>query len=307
MEKSNGTKMKNHWVVHWFLNDRDGIVFTDIEKFHIKIFEKYKYFILSNIDKITISFAKTDKTNPLLIQYIEKTLAQMFYGKEIVFQIRNNIQRVGEFQTFRDDVLMNIGTNEKILYTHIKGSYRIKAEPRIMKGELLWILNMYRVVFSKQLVDSLDYFIMSGPDFSIYDASFHTIKSKRWDPHLHILQTYLLPLKSKLDKVTKNQSLIKYVNAIDQFKIKKPWAYLGTFYWMNMDTLGSYLKSSGFSKNDIISIVNEFQKYDRVNLPSSVTNLNGHKSQMSFANNVSEYFLPSIVDMKNCSLFKLKD
>ena len=61
----------NHWVIHWFLIDRDGVALTKIDQFHLKIFEKYKSFIMTNFDKITISFAKTEKTDPMLIQYIK--------------------------------------------------------------------------------------------------------------------------------------------------------------------------------------------------------------------------------------------
>lgn len=302
MEKSNSTK----WVIHWFLIDRNELEFTDIEKFHLKVFEKYKPFILSNIDKIIVSFAKTSNTNPSLIQYIEKSLELLFNGKEIVFQVRENNQKVGEFETFRDNVLANIGSNEKILYTHIKGAYRTKAVPKILKKELLWIWNMYRVVFNKQLINSIDDFIMSGPDFSIYDESFHSIKIGTWNPHLHILRTYLLPLKDKLSSLDNSEAMRKYVKNLDEFKHKKPWAYLGTFYWINMGKLGNYLEENGFLKNDILEITSEFQKYDRpLNMPSAITSLNGNKVIMSFANNVSEYFLPSIVDISKCSFFKL--
>ena len=297
----------NHWVVHWFLIDRNEIDLTNVEQFHLKVFSKYKNFIMSNFDKITISFAKTEKTNPALIKYIEHTISILFDGKKIDFQIRNNNQKVGEFETFKDNVLSNIDTTEKILYTHIKGVYRTSVFPSLMKRELMWIWKMYQVVFSAQTLKSLDNYVMCGPDFSVYDSAFHVIKTGKWNPILHIYSTYTLPLKKEIEKHS-NKLLKKYVDNLPDLKNKKPWAYLGTFYWINMDKISNYMKDKGFSKEDIMTIANEFQKYDRPsNMNNNTTNLNGHVVKMSFANNVSEYFLPSIVDMKNCSFFKLKD
>ena len=299
----------NHWVVHWFLIDRDGIALTDIEQFHLKVFSKYHDFIMANIDKITISFAKTSKTSPELISLIERTLSFLFSGKKIEFQIRDNNQKVGEFETFRDNVLCNIGSNEKILYTHIKGVYRINAVPMILKKELIWIWNMYKVVFSSQSLESLDEFIMAGPDFSIYDTAFNTIKTKRWNPIAHIYKTYIKPLTINLEKDNSNDLIKRFIELLpNDANNKLPWAYLGTFYWINASTLESYLNSIGFSKEDIVSIAGEFQKYDRPStLNNATTNLNGNVVKMTFANNVSEYFLPSIVEMKRCSFFKFKD
>ena len=301
---SNSTK---HWVVHWFLIDRDDIAFTNIEQFHLKVFEKYKSFIMTNFDKITISFAKTDKTNPILINYIEHSIELMFLGKNIEFQIRNNNQRVGEFETFRDNVLDKIDSSEKILYTHIKGVYRVTTYPELLKRELLWIWKMYQVVFNNQSMNSLDDFIMSGPDFSIYDSAFNVIKTGKWNPVKHIFKTYLSPLKIELEKDKDNQLLKKYIDVIPNMKERLPWAYLGTFYWINTEKLKSYIEEIGFSKNDILSIADEFQKYDRPkNMNNATSKLNGCIVKFSFANNVSEYFLPSIVDAKKCSFFKIK-
>ena len=126
----------NHWVLHWFLMDRNEVALTKMEQFHFKVFEKYKSFITSNFDKITISLAKTDKTDPMLIQYIENLVKLMFPGKNIDFQIRNNNQRTGEFNTFRDNVLSSIGSPEKILYTHMKGVYRTSVTPSLLKKEM---------------------------------------------------------------------------------------------------------------------------------------------------------------------------
>lgn len=298
----------NHWVIHWFLMDRNEIDLTNIEQFHVKVFEKYKNFILSTFDKITISFAKTEKTNPMLIQYIEHILEILFDGKKIDFKIKDNNQKVGEFETFRDNVLQNIDTNENILYTHIKGVYRIKAVPSLLKKEIIWIWKMYQVVFNDELLKFLNDNVMCGPDFSIYDSAFHTIKTGKWNPIAHIYKTYTLPLKKELEKNKGNKVINKYVDILPDMNKKSPWAYLGTFYWINMNRLCSYIKEKGFSKEDIIIISNEFQKYNRPsNINSGVTNLNGHVERMTFANNVSEYFLPSIVEMKNCSFFKLKE
>lgn len=302
------TNLINHWVIHWFLIDRDEIALTNVEQFHLKIFEKYKNFILSSFDKITVSFAKTEKTDPMLIQYIERTLEILFDGKEIDFKTIDNNQRVGEFETFRDNVLSSIGTNEKILYTHIKGVYRTKVFPSLLKKELIWIWKMYQVVLNVQALKSLDDYIMCGPDFSIYDSAFHTIKTGKWNPLLHIYRTYTFPLKKELEKNKGNAAIDKYVENLPDLKNKSPWAYLGTFYWINMERFNSYIKDKGFSKNDIIAIANEFQKYDRPsNMHSATTNLDGHVVKMTFANNVSEYFLPSIVDAKECSFLKLKE
>ena len=299
----------NHWVIHWFLIDRDGVALTKIEQFHLKIFEKYKSFIMTNFDKITISFAKTEKTDPMLIQYIKNLIKLMFDEKKIDFQVRNNNQKSGEFDTFKDNVLANIGSSEKILYTHIKGVYRTSVTPILLKRELVWIWGMYQVVFSTQTLNSLEKFVMAGPNFSIYDNAFHTIKTNKWNPQIHIYRTYLMPLKKELAKIKDSNKLIeKYLSILPNSKDNLPWAYLGTFYWINAEKLGSYINNHGFSKEDIIAIANEFQNHNRPpNMYSGISKLNGHIEKMTFANNVSEYFLPSIVRLKDCSFFKLKD
>ena len=116
----------------------------------------------------------------------------------------------------------------------------------------------------------------------------------------------MTPLKKELEKVD-DQLIKKYIEIIPDIKERLPWAYLGTFYWVNAEKLGSYMKDLGFSKEDIIAIANEFQNHNRpTNMCNATSNLNGHSVQMTFANNVSEYFLPSIVRSKDCSFFKLK-
>jgi hypothetical protein len=153
--------MKTEWVIHIWGKERDGLIFTPQEKFHIDMIKCYDHTIF---DKVLINIAMYDINDESLFNFFKKELMNVFSDvKEVEIKKCQNDKFLCEYVTFRPYVWDRIGEDVRIFYSHFKGyvsNVRLLGEcaypeRNILLNEYYWSYLMYRMSLGNEYINEM--------------------------------------------------------------------------------------------------------------------------------------------------------
>ena len=162
--------MKTEWVIHIWGKERDGLIFTPQEKFHIDMIKCYDHTIF---DKVLINIAMYDINDESLFNFFKKELMNVFSDvKEVEIKKCQNDKFLCEYVTFRPYVWDRIGEDVRIFYSHFKGyvsNVRLLGEcaypeRNILLNEYYWSYLMYRMSLGNEYINEMKKSFDSGKD-----------------------------------------------------------------------------------------------------------------------------------------------
>ena len=162
--------MKTEWVIHIWGKEREGLIFTPQEIFHMDMIRSYDHSIF---DKVLINIAMYDVNDELLFDFFKKELLELFSDiKDVEIKKCQNDRLLCEYVTFRPYVWDRIGEDVRIFYSHFKGYVSnvhllgecAYPERNLILNEYYWSYLMYRMSLGKEYVDEMKKSFDCGKD-----------------------------------------------------------------------------------------------------------------------------------------------
>ena len=208
-------------VIHWYIQPRDIMELSPIEKFHLYEYKKYK---LNDIfDKVDCCLSIDDTTNIDLLTFCEENIRAVF-GNKLTIHIQKNDKEYGEFHTYKKYVIDRLNLeNTMIFYCHFKGVSK-KPGSNFKLSRFNWSKNMYHHCFSEEMLSNLYNYILLfsltvNAGWSWFDKNLWKFKSSEYE-------------KFKKLKIKNNRNYPA-----------------GSFYWINTDKCREYLENNGYTLN----------------------------------------------------------
>lgn len=141
--------MRNEWVIHVWGKEREGLVLTDVEKFHLDMLSRYQE-QQKRFDRILVNIAMDNVKDKKLYNFMKREIGKSINSGNVEFRSCENDPIKGEYVTFRPYVFDRIGEDVNIFYTHFKGyhsyvtSNRESFPNRVIEiCEMFWSYMMY--------------------------------------------------------------------------------------------------------------------------------------------------------------------
>lgn len=172
--------MRTEWVIHIWGKEREGLVFTPQEKFHIDMIKSYDHSIF---DKVLINIAMYDINDELLFDFFKKELLEVFSDvNEVEIRKCQNDRMLCEYVTFRPYVWDRIGEDVRIFYSHFKGYISnvhllgecAYPERNLLISEYYWSYLMYRMSLDEEYIGEMKKSFDDGKDiycWCLFDKS----------------------------------------------------------------------------------------------------------------------------------------
>ena len=236
--------MKTEWVIHIWGKEREGLVFTPQEKFHIDMIKSYDHSIF---DKVLINIAMYDIDDELLFDFFKKELLEVFSDvKEVEIKKCQNDRMLCEYVTFRPYVWDRIGEDVRIFYSHFKGyvsnvillGEHPYPERNLLINEYYWSYLMYRMSLGEEYVDEMKKSFDDGKDvycWCLLDKSNldYIYISERGDYYT----AYFMGIEESVPNIKDF-----YVNGDED--IHSP----GSFLWYDMKNIYNHIGEEVFNK-----------------------------------------------------------
>ena len=162
--------MNTEWVIHIWGKEREGLEFTQQEKFHMDMIRSYDHSIF---DKVLINIAMYDINDGELFDFFKNELLDVFSDvKDVEILKCQNDRLLCEYVTFRPYVWDRIGEDVRIFYSHFKGYVsNVKMlgdyaypERNILINEYYWSYLMYRMSLGEEYIDEMQKSFDMGKD-----------------------------------------------------------------------------------------------------------------------------------------------
>lgn len=284
---------RKKWVIHWFVQDRETLKLTDTEKHHFLKIREYANQI-NEFSEIVFSIVINDMRKTKLIEFIKSAIYENINSKRITIDVNKNNPKIGEYITFKKYILEDLDSDKFILYTHFKGVYRNTVSGGIsVNNENKWVDLLYDIVFNKCDNSKILNNMICGPGVTVWNEITGR-KNRTFEfENIHLKNTYV----NYLYECMPDDMYVKYIKNRNDL-----WAPYGTFYWINCEKTYNYIQSIGFIKSNLIETTEQFSNFER---PVNQYIINGKYVHISFANNVSEYFLSCLLPRSDSYLYEL--
>jgi hypothetical protein len=162
--------MKTEWVIHIWGKEREGLIFTPQEIFHMDMIRSYDHSIF---DKVLINIAMYDINDEILFNFLKEELLKVFSDiKDVDIRKCQNDRELCEYVTFRPYVWYRIGEDVRISYSHFKGyisNVKLLGEyayPKrnILINECYWSYLMYRMSLGNEYINEMKSSFDAGKD-----------------------------------------------------------------------------------------------------------------------------------------------
>lgn len=236
--------MRTEWVIHIWGKERENLVFTPQEKFHIDMIKSYDHSIF---DKVLINIAMYDINDELLFDFFKKELLEVFSDvNEVEIKKCQNDRMLCEYVTFRPYVWDRIGEDVRIFYSHFKGytsnvhllSECAYPERNLILNEYYWSYLMYHMSLSGEYVDEMKKSFDYGKDIYCW-----CLFDKTNLEHIHIPEEgdYYTSFFSGIEE---NVPEIKNYYKKDSMYLHSP----GSFVWYDLKNIYNHIGDNIFDK-----------------------------------------------------------
>ena len=162
--------MRTEWVIHIWGKEREKLILTPQEKFHIDMIKNQDHSIF---DKVLINISMDNFYDKKLFKLLKNELLNVFSDvKEVeILKCKNDVV-LCEYVTFRPYVWDRIGEDVRIFYSHFKGycsNIQVIGSDTIMYrnfyiNEYYWSYLMYRMSLDKEYIEEMKKSFDSGKD-----------------------------------------------------------------------------------------------------------------------------------------------